>query len=165
MFLFSRVSTRSRLATANDDRPCAQWTRKICAFNGAAAGKFYGQGGLRCVFKGSSPDILSARRSEMQGGREGVAFAWDLARPPGTPASRWRGFLHGRMCCLAVVLSAVFLMRGGRFVQINVDYCLRTPHSSAIRAAHNALPLPTPLPSSPELTAGGSQIGASTIIQ
>ena len=43
------------------------------------------------------------------GGCEGVAFAWDLARPPGTPASRSRGFLHGRTCSLAVVLSVGFI--------------------------------------------------------
>ena len=55
-------------------------------------------------------DLRAPRRLIFYGAghREGIAFAWDLARPPGTPASRSRGFLHGRMCCLAVVLSVGF---------------------------------------------------------
>ena len=73
----------------------------MCIY-GRRSGKFYGQSGLRCVFKGSSAEIYG------QGGREGVAFAWDWARPPGTPASRSRGFLRGGMCWLAVVLSVGF---------------------------------------------------------
>ena len=73
-------------------------------FKGASAGNFMGKGGLSRMFKGASAGNFVGK-----GGREGVAFAWDLARPPGTPASRSRGFLHGRMCCLAVVLSAGWL--------------------------------------------------------
>ena len=69
-----------------------------------SAGKFYGQGGLRCVLKGSSPGNF------MGGSSEGVAFAWDFARPPGFPRAAF-AWVHGRMCCLAVVLSAVFSTR------------------------------------------------------
>ena len=39
-----------------------------------------------------------------KGGSEGVAFAWDFARPLGFPPVAF-AWVHGRMCCLAVVLS------------------------------------------------------------
>ena len=55
------------------------------------------------------PTCGASRCARGWGGREKVAFAWDLARPPGTPGSRSRGFLHGRTCSLAVVLSVIFL--------------------------------------------------------
>ena len=48
-----------------------------------------GKGGLSRMFKGGS---------------EGVAFAWDFARPLGFPPVAF-AWVHGRMCCLAVVLS------------------------------------------------------------
>ena len=48
----------------------------------------------------------------MGGSSEGVAFAWDFARPPGFPRAAF-AWVHGRMCCLAVVLSAVFPVRRG----------------------------------------------------
>ena len=70
-------------------------------------GNFMGKGGLRCAFKGASAGNFMSI-----GGGEGVAFAWDLARPPGTFGSLSRGFLHDRMCCLAVVLSAVCSSHG-----------------------------------------------------
>ena len=67
-----------------------------------------GQAAALKYLVGTRREILRARPG--WGGREGVAFAWDLARPPGTPASRSRGFLHGRTCSLAVVLSVGSLL-------------------------------------------------------
>ena len=51
------------------------------------------------LFKGAS-----AGNFRGWGGSEGVAFAWDFARPLGFPPVAF-AWVHGRMCCLAVVLS------------------------------------------------------------
>ena len=88
-------------------------------FKDASAGNFMARRPDFWKFKRPRREILwpggptcgASRYARGWGGREKVAFAWDLARPPGTPASRSRGFLHGRTCSLAVVLSVGFAFR------------------------------------------------------
>ena len=66
-----------------------------------------GKGGLSRMFKGASAENFMGKGglSRMyKGGSEGVAFAWDFARPLGFPPVAF-AWVHGRMCCLAVVLS------------------------------------------------------------
>ena len=51
----------------------------------------------------------SGRCARGWGGSEGVAFAWDFARPLGFPPVAF-AWVHGRICCLAVVLSGVYTL-------------------------------------------------------
>ena len=51
-----------------------------------------------------------------KGGSEGVAFAWDFARPLGFPPVAF-AWVHGRMCCLAVVLSVGYSVVVSQYVR------------------------------------------------
>ena len=70
-------------------------------FKGRRGGTFYGQGRPLGRLRAPRRDILWAGRGQ------GVAFAWDLARPPGFSRVRvgscTAAFVAWRSCCLFII--------------------------------------------------------------